>query len=97
MAGARAGHALPMSEYEWDRTTMAVVASALSGDSDGAVELLRPLPQSDVCHIAVRLAAMAADALIVAAQDSGGDREEALSQWQQCILQHEAEYEGEGE
>ena len=25
-----------------------------------------------------------------------GNREEALSQWQQCILQHEAEYEGEG-
>ncbi|ARF59536.1 hypothetical protein [Streptomyces gilvosporeus] len=84
-----------MSEYEWDRTTMAVVASALSGDSDGAVELLRPLPQRDVCHIAVRLAAMAADALIVAAQDTGGDRAEALSQWQQCILQHEAEYDGD--
>ncbi len=78
-----------MSEYEWDRTTMAVVASALSGDSDGAVELLRPLPQSDVCHIAVRLS-------LIHTQDSGGDREEALSQWQQCILQHEAEYEGEG-
>ncbi|MCZ0974645.1 hypothetical protein O1L55_32025 [Streptomyces albulus] len=43
----------------------------------------------------MRLAAMAADALIVAAQDAGGDREEALSQWQQCILQHEAEHSGE--
>jgi len=35
-----------MSEYEWDRTTMAVVASALSGDSDGAVELLRRSPSA---------------------------------------------------
>ncbi|UNO41450.1 hypothetical protein [Streptomyces sp. MST-110588] len=81
-----------MPEFEWDRTTMAIVACALAGDSDGAVELLRPLPQRDVCHIAVRLAAMAADALIVAAQDTGGDREEALAHWQQCILQHESEH-----
>ncbi|GAA3190740.1 hypothetical protein GCM10017688_54960 [Streptomyces ramulosus] len=94
MAAGRDGHAHHMSEYEWDRTTMAVVATALSGDSDGAVELLRPLPHRDVCHVAVRLAAMAADALITAAQDAGGDRAQALSQWQQCILQHEAEYDG---
>ncbi|MET9297367.1 hypothetical protein [Streptomyces sp. NPDC003077] len=81
-----------MPDYEWDRTTMAIVACALAGDSEGAVELLRPLPQVDVCHIAVRLAAMAADALIVAAEDAGGDREEALAHWQECILQHEAEH-----
>lgn len=81
-----------MSEYEWDRTTMAVVASALSGDSDGAVELLRPLPQRDLCHIAVRLAAMAADGLISAAEDDGGDRREALARWQRSILRHEAEH-----
>ncbi|MEU6115678.1 hypothetical protein ABZ840_14280 [Streptomyces sp. NPDC047117] len=85
-----------MSEYEWDRTTMAVVACALAGDSEGAVELLRPLPQRDTCHIAVRLAAMAADALISAAEDAGGDRAEALARWQQCILQHETEHGGEG-
>ncbi|UTH96495.1 hypothetical protein SRIMHP_20440 [Streptomyces rimosus subsp. rimosus] len=69
----------------------------LAGDSDGAVELLRPLSQRDVCQITVRLAAMAADALISAAEDTGGDRAEALAQWQQCILQHEAEAEsGDG-
>ncbi|MFG2224110.1 hypothetical protein [Streptomyces sp. NPDC048644] len=83
-----------MSEYEWDRTTRAVVASALAGDSDGAVELLRPLPQRDLCHIAVRLAAMTADALISAARDTGGDRADALSQWQRSILRHEAEHDG---
>ncbi|OKI03466.1 hypothetical protein A6A06_39000 [Streptomyces sp. CB02923] len=86
-----------MPEFEWDRTAMAVVACALAGDSDGAVELLRPLSQRDVCQITVRLAAMAADALISAAEDTGGDRAEALAQWQQCILQHEAETEtGDG-
>lgn len=81
-----------MSEYEWDRSTMAVVACALAGDSDGAVALLQPLPQRDVCRIAVRLAAMAADALISAAEDTGGSRTEALARWQQCILQHEVEH-----
>ncbi|MFD7920681.1 hypothetical protein ACFV3R_15830 [Streptomyces sp. NPDC059740] len=84
-----------MSDFEWDRTTMAVVASALAGDSDGAVELLRPLSQRDVCHVAVRLAAMAADALIIAAEETGGDREEALARWQERILQHEVERDGE--
>ncbi len=37
---------------------------------------------------------MAADALISATQESGGDREEALARWQQCILQHETEHDG---
>ncbi|MEV0260752.1 hypothetical protein AB0I49_05330 [Streptomyces sp. NPDC050617] len=80
--------------FESDRTTMAVIACALADDSDGAVELLKPLDARDVSRIAVRLAAMAADALISATQENGGDRAEALARWQQCILQHEMEHEG---
>ncbi|KOG85779.1 hypothetical protein [Streptomyces varsoviensis] len=80
--------------FESDRITMAVIACALADDSDGAVELLKPLDARDVSRIAVRLAAMAADALISAAEEGGGNRDEALAHWQQCILQHEADHDG---
>ncbi|TGB09496.1 hypothetical protein E4099_13680 [Streptomyces palmae] len=73
---------------------MAVVATALADDGEAAAELLAPLETRDVCRVAVRLAAMAADALLAAAEAEGGGREEALARWQACILAHEA---GRGE
>ncbi|MDT3400009.1 hypothetical protein RKE29_25845 [Streptomyces sp. B1866] len=71
---------------------MAMVAAALADDSEGAVALLEPLTTREVCRVAVRLAAMAADALLAVAEEAGGGREEALAHWQACIIEHEAQY-----
>ncbi|TVL87829.1 hypothetical protein [Streptomyces sp. SAJ15] len=70
---------------------MAVVATALADDGEAAVTLLAPLEARDVCRVAVRLAAMAADTLLAVAEAEGGGRAEALARWQACILAHEAQ------
>ncbi|MGP4003498.1 hypothetical protein [Streptomyces sp. 8N706] len=79
-----------MKAHEWDRMTMAVVACALANDGEGAAALLEPLDARDVSHIAVRLAAMAAEALLLEADAAGVDRAELLGRWQAHILAHEA-------
>jgi hypothetical protein len=79
-----------MDAFECDRTTMAMVAAALADDGEGAVALLEPLDPRDLCRVAVRLAAMAADALLAVAEEAGGGRAEALAHWQACIMDHEA-------
>ncbi len=79
-----------MDAFECDRTTMAIVAAALAGDGEGAAALLEPLERRDVSRVAVRLAAMAADALLAVAEESGGGRAEALAHWQACIIAHES-------
>lgn len=74
---------------------MAMVAAALADDGEGAAALLEPLDQRDACRVAVRLAAMAADALLAMAEEEGGDRADALARWQACIIDHEARRAGE--
>nr|WP_053048649.1 hypothetical protein [Streptomyces antioxidans] len=69
---------------------MAIVAAALADDGEGAAALLEPLDARDVCRVAVRLAAMAAHALVAVAEEGGGGREEALAHWQACIIAHES-------
>ncbi|MEU1791087.1 hypothetical protein ABZ553_35495 [Streptomyces sparsogenes] len=69
---------------------MAIVAAALADDGEGAVALLEPLERRDVCRVAVRLAAMAADALLAVAEEGGGGKAEALAHWQACIIAHES-------
>ncbi|MBB5938487.1 hypothetical protein [Streptomyces zagrosensis] len=85
-----------MNAYEWDRTTMAVVACALANDSDGAGALLEPLDARDLRHVVVRLAAMAAEALVAEADDAGGDREEVIARWRASILAHESRHDAAG-
>ncbi|WP_425587103.1 hypothetical protein [Streptomyces violaceusniger] len=81
-----------MDAFECDRTTMAIVAAALADDGEGAAALLEPLETRDVCRVAVRLAAMAAHALVAVAEEGGGGREEALAHWQACIIAHESKH-----
>lgn len=69
---------------------MAIVAAALADDGEGAAALLEPLEMRDACRVAVRLAAMAAHALVAVAEEGGGGREEALAHWQECIIAHES-------
>ncbi|MER0240908.1 hypothetical protein AAHZ94_02485 [Streptomyces sp. HSW2009] len=79
-----------MNAYEWDRTTMAMIACALANDSDGAGALLEPMDAHDLRHVVVRLAAMAAEALISEAGQAGTGREEVIARWQASILAHES-------
>ncbi|WP_432094001.1 hypothetical protein [Streptomyces sp. bgisy100] len=79
-----------MNAHEWDRLTMAVVACALANDGEGAAALLEPLDARDVSHVTVRLAAMAAEALLQEADAAGVGRAEVLGRWQARILDHEA-------
>lgn len=78
-----------MDAYEWDRLTLAIVAAALADDSDGAAALLEPVEAGDLRHVVVRLAAMAAEALLIEADGSGSGRAEVQARWRACILAHE--------
>lgn len=68
---------------------MASVACALAEDSEGLAELLRCSDRDHLPHVVVRLAAMAAQALLADAE-TDADRAEVLARWQACILDHEA-------
>jgi hypothetical protein len=85
MAGKPPG----VNEDEWDRLTMASIACALTDDSEGLAELLRHSDPGHLPYVVVRLAAMAAHALLMDAE-SDTDRAEVLARWQACILDHEA-------
>lgn len=75
---------------------MALVAAALAGDSDGAATLLLQHEADDLRHIVVRLAGMAADALLSQGELAGASPEEVAEHWRACILDLERQH-GEGD
>jgi hypothetical protein len=80
-----------VNDFEWDQTAMALIGHALCEDGDASAALLAPLEQEDLREVAERLADILAKTLLEEAADAGVDRDEVVTSWQSCILQHAAQ------